>query len=77
MGNGKQAVAVGVLAGVAGIALGANMGRIVLFLGPPVEWVGKTLGAAYGGTVKFVLEQKEAVEDSVAGARVRATVQGE
>ena len=71
MGNRKQTTAAFGLAGLAGLLVGANLGKIVVALGPVTQWIGKTTGATYGEVLKFVLRQKEAVEDTIAAARMK------
>ena len=71
LGEAKQTVAVAALAGLAGLLVGANLDKVVTASRPVTEWIGQTTGEAFGELLKFALRQKEAVEDTIAAARMR------
>jgi len=77
MGTRKQAAGLVTLAAAVGLVIGTNRDEVAVLLGPTVQGIGKAAGAAYGGALRFVLQQKEALEDKVAEAKVNAAAQEE
>jgi len=56
--------------------IGKTAGGAAKFvLSHPVRCIGKMAGAAFGGAFRLVLQQKEALEDKIAEARVKFAVQ--
>ena len=72
IGRTAGAAATFVLAPVRGI--GKAAGGAATFVLAPVRGIGRTAGAAFGGAAKFVVQQKEALEDKLAEARVKTVV---
>ena len=54
--------------------IGKTAGAAATFVLAPVRGIGRTAGAAFGGAAKFVVQQKEALEDKLAEARVKTVV---
>lgn len=67
-GNKQTAM---VLAFAAGVLVGINWPKIKQSIGPLIATVSNKSAEMYSGIAKFMAEQKEAMEDKAAAAKVR------
>jgi len=73
----KETASLATLAIAAGILAGRNLDKVAAFLGPTAQGIGKMAGAAFGGALKFALQQKEALEDMMVEVGAKDVVQEE